>query len=195
MTTRCRCLPSGIYLPAAIPTLSATSEVIGGLFARPRIPSVPKYRRVMLSASLANLGAVPRAGHERTSSSARDRCRLARGREVLGRSRDYTNFPVACEPLIGLSTGPRRCGRLGLGQARAASARARALSPCQTAKACRVAATSCTRRICTPWAAPMRAAASDPGSAVRRRRAGQVADEAFARGSEHHRHSPRHERG
>ena len=34
----------------------------------------------------------------------------------------------------------------------------------QTASAWRVAATSCTRRICTPWAAPRRAAASEPGS-------------------------------
>src|SRR4029079_1491260 len=30
-----------------MPTLSATSEVIGDLLARPRIPSVPKYRRDM----------------------------------------------------------------------------------------------------------------------------------------------------
>ena len=54
MTTRCRCVPLENSLPAAMPTLSAISEVIGALLASPRMPSVPKYRRDMCSlASLA----------------------------------------------------------------------------------------------------------------------------------------------
>src|SRR6267142_2030795 len=46
MTTRWRCSPRWNTSPAAWPTLSASSGVIRPL-ARPRIPSVPKYLRLI----------------------------------------------------------------------------------------------------------------------------------------------------
>ena len=47
MTTRWRWSPRRKCAPAACPTLSAVSAVIGGLLVSPRMPSVPKNLRVM----------------------------------------------------------------------------------------------------------------------------------------------------
>src|SRR3989304_5563395 len=66
MTTRCRWLPLENSLPAAIPTFSATSEVIGGLLASPRMPSVPKYRRDMSAPRLPRSAISPRSSHRVT---------------------------------------------------------------------------------------------------------------------------------
>src|SRR6478736_1321259 len=48
MTTRWRCSPRRNTMPADWPTLRASSGVITPL-ARPRMPSVPKYLRTMIS--------------------------------------------------------------------------------------------------------------------------------------------------
>src|SRR4051812_39339026 len=47
MTTRWRWSPRRKWAPAAWPTRCAISAVIGASLVRPRMPSVPKYLRVM----------------------------------------------------------------------------------------------------------------------------------------------------
>src|SRR5438445_1917899 len=54
MTTRWRCSPRRKCAPAACPTRSAVSAVIGSRLVVPRMPSVPKNLRVM-ARSLARL--------------------------------------------------------------------------------------------------------------------------------------------
>src|SRR3954471_8830652 len=54
MTTRWRWSPRRKWAPAAWPTRSAVSAVIGSALVRPRIPSVPKNLRV-IGAALARL--------------------------------------------------------------------------------------------------------------------------------------------
>src|ERR1700761_787102 len=47
ITTRWRCSPRVKMRPAAMPAFMAISGVSLGLLVRPRMPSVPKYLRVM----------------------------------------------------------------------------------------------------------------------------------------------------
>ncbi len=70
MTTRWRCSPRWNTSPAACPTFKASSAVILP-FARPRMPSVPKYLRVMYKSPrrAANPSPIPHNGGQEIQKS------------------------------------------------------------------------------------------------------------------------------
>ena len=201
MTTRCgRPPPLENSLPAAMPTLSATSEVIGTLLASPRMPSVPKYLRAMGSlvgpAAGCDVARMRDVGlQKQRPASAHRLCRAAMTRPNIksGKQRLHQFAAAGRSQSAFIARSLRRADRRRQPVSGwHASLAARVYVPIlpraasHTARAWRVAATSCTRRICTPWAAPSSAAASEPGRRSSGAAPRQLADEALARGAEQH---------
>src|SRR5690242_21809984 len=78
MTTRWRCPPRVNSAPAARPTASATSAVIGARFAVPRIPSVPNRERFIGVAVVGIGGATLQEPRPRREAGLRNALELLR---------------------------------------------------------------------------------------------------------------------